>query len=139
MKNKYRFVIDSNVIVSALLFKNSKPRQAFDKALDNGDILLSLPVLFELNRVLRLEKFDKYLNKNERMAFLNYLVKETEFTEISETIRECRDPKDDKYLELAVSGKAEFIISGDSDLLVLNLFRNIHILTPEQFLLYQLV
>jgi len=139
VKNKYRFVIDSNVIVSALLFKNSKPRQAFDKALDNGDILLSLPVLFELNRVLSLEKFDKYLNKNERMAFLNNFVKEIEFTEISETIRECRDPKDDKYLELAVSGKVNFIISGDSDLLVLNPFRNIHILTPEQFLLYQLV
>lgn len=124
MKIKNRFVIDANVIVSALLFKNSKPRQVFDKALDNGDILLSLPVLFELDRILSLEKFDKYLDKNERMAFLNYLVKKAEFKEISETIRECRDPKDDKYLELAVSGEAKVIISGDSDLLVLNPFRN---------------
>ena len=134
MKIKYRFVIDANVIISALLFKNSTPRQAFDKALDTGDVLLSLPVLFELDRILSLDKFDKYLEKNERITFLNTLVKEVEFTEISETICECRDPKDNKYLELAVSGEAKFIISGDRDLLVLNPFRSIHILTPKQFL-----
>ena len=139
MRIKNRFVIDAKVIVSALLFKNSKPRQAFDKAFDNGHILLSLPVLFELDRILSLEKFDKYLDKNDRMLFLNYLVKESHFKEISETIHECRDPKDDMYLELAVNGEAKTIISGDSDLLVLNPFRKISILTPEQFLSFQLI
>ncbi|MFQ5771845.1 MAG: putative toxin-antitoxin system toxin component, PIN family [bacterium] len=49
-------------------------------------------------------------------------------------MRICRDPKDDKYLELAVSGGAKFIVSGDKDLLALNSFREISILTPEQFL-----
>jgi putative PIN family toxin of toxin-antitoxin system len=54
--------------------------------------------------------------------------------ETNETISECRDPKDNKFLELAVCGKADFIISGDEDLLVLNPFRNIQMITPDSFL-----
>ena len=54
--------------------------------------------------------------------------------EIDETISECRDHRDNKFLELAVCGKADFIISGDEDLLVLNRFRNIQIITPDSFL-----
>lgn len=46
----------------------------------------------------------------------------------------CRDPKDDMYLELALSGKADCIITGDPDLLVLNSFENIPIITPKEFL-----
>ncbi|WP_079680589.1 putative toxin-antitoxin system toxin component, PIN family [Planktothrix sp. PCC 11201] len=51
------------------------------------------------------------------------------------SIEECRDPKDNKYLELAVSGNADYIITGDKDLLVLNPFRAISIITVDQFLL----
>lgn len=49
-------------------------------------------------------------------------------------ITACRDPKDDKFLELAVSGRATHIISGDTDLLTLNPFRGIAILPPRAFL-----
>ena len=56
------------------------------------------------------------------------------FVKVTETIRTCRDAKDDKFLELAVSGKATHIISGDEDLLALNPFRDIPIITPRQFL-----
>jgi predicted nucleic acid-binding protein len=52
----------------------------------------------------------------------------------SESIDECRDPKDNKYLELAISGHAESLITGDEDLLVLNPFRNIKIITVLEFL-----
>ena len=69
-KNKYRFVIDANVLVSAVLFKNSKPRKAFDKALDRGEIIISIPVLSELNKVLNRKKFNKYLLENEKKAVL---------------------------------------------------------------------
>jgi hypothetical protein len=54
--------------------------------------------------------------------------------EIEESINICRDPKDDKFLELAFSGKADFIVTGDQDLLVLNPFRNIEIITANVFL-----
>lgn len=61
-------------------------------------------------------------------------MKESTLVDINEKIKECRDPKDDKFLELAVSGKADFIISGDGDLQVLNPFRKIKIVSPREFL-----
>ena len=134
MTNKPRFVLDTNLVVSAVLIKQSISRRAFDKAGKDGQILLSLPVIAELNEVLKREKFNKYLTERERLSFLNVLVHEAELIQISETISVCRDPKDDKFLELAVNGQADAIISGDQDLLVLNPFREISIVDPHQFL-----
>ncbi len=129
-----RFVFDSNVIVSAVLLARSTPRQAFDKALDEGRILISVPVLLELAEVLSRKKLNKYLLEEERMRFLVALLKEAELVEITEVVTDCRDVKDNKFLELAVSGEADCIVSGDGDLLVLNPFRGIPILTPKAFL-----
>jgi putative PIN family toxin of toxin-antitoxin system len=129
-----RFVFDTNVIVSATLLAGSVPRQAFDKALDKGTNLISVPVLLELAEVLGREKLNKYLLEEERMRFLVALLKESELVEVTETITDCRDARDNKFLELAVSGKADYIISGDADLLVLNPFRGIQISTPRDFL-----
>ena len=67
------------------------------------------------------------------MRFLVALLKETELVEITTSVTACRDDKDNKFLELAVSGNAD-IVSGDEDLLVLNPFRGIPILTPRNFL-----
>jgi putative PIN family toxin of toxin-antitoxin system len=133
-KNDLRFVFDTNVVVSAALLAASVPRQAFDKALDEGTILISLPVLLELAEVLSREKLNKYLLEEERMRFLVALLKEAELVEITEAVADCRDAKDNKFLELAVSGKADYIVSGDEDLLVLNPSREIPILTPREFL-----
>lgn len=129
-----RFVFDTNTLISALLFKNSTPRKAFDKALETGKILISLEVVSELNDVLGREKFNKYVSEEERIEFLSGLLQEVEFIEISEAVSECRDPKDDKFLELAVNGKAVCIISGDGDLLSMHPFREITIVTPRDFL-----
>lgn len=70
----------------------------------------------------------------ERERFLEALVREAELVEITEEIYVCRDPKDDQILELAVNGKASCIVTGDQDLLVLNPFRRIPIVTPAEFL-----
>jgi len=134
MTNKPGYVIDTNTLVSALLLKNSTPRKAFDKALETGEILVSLEVVDELNDVLGREKFNKYVSEEERIEFLIALLQEAVFVEISEVITECRDPRDNKFLELAVSGNAECIISGDGDLLSLNPFRGITIVPPREFL-----
>jgi putative PIN family toxin of toxin-antitoxin system len=133
-ENDLRFVFDSNVIVSAALLAGSITRQAFDKALDEGRILISVPVLLEAAEVLSRKKLNKYLLEEERMRFLVALLKEAELVEITEVVTACRDIKDNKFLELAVSGKADCIVSGDEDLLVLNPFRGIPILTPREFL-----
>jgi len=133
-----RFVLDTNVIVSALLLADSIPRQVFDKALTEGTILISVPVLLELAGVLGREQLNKYLPEEERMRFLVALLKETELVETMEEIAECRDAKDNKFLELAVGGEADCIVSGDADLLVLNPFREIPIITPREFLTWRM-
>ncbi len=81
-----RFVFDTNAIVSAALLAGSVPRRAFDKALDEGRILISAPVLLELAEVLSRKKLNKYLLEEERMRFLVALLKEVELVEINEVI-----------------------------------------------------
>ncbi len=128
-----RGVFDNNVLVSAALLAGV-PRQAFDKLLDNGTVLISVPVLLELAEVLNREKFDKYVTHDERMRFMVGFLKVAEMIETGETITVCRDPKDNKLLESAVSGKADFLVTGDKDLLILNPFRSVEIITPREFL-----
>ncbi|PSB15768.1 putative toxin-antitoxin system toxin component, PIN family [filamentous cyanobacterium CCP2] len=134
MSHKRSFVLDTNLIVSALLNKTGKARQALDQAQTIGTVLMSMAVLMELEEVLSRSKFDKYVTPLERQLFLASFVKTVEFVEAGEPIEICRDPKDNKYLELAVNGQATCIVSGDADLLVLHPFREIPILTIQQFL-----
>ena len=65
-----RAVFDTNVLVSALLFEQSVPTQAFFAALKQGEVLLSAPLANEINRILRLKIFDRYLNAEKREIFL---------------------------------------------------------------------
>ena len=129
-----RFVFDTNVTVSALLFNDSVPGQAFTRALDHGSILVSGSLVRELSRVLGRERFDRYVSREEREVFLESLIREADLIEITESINVCRDPEDDRILELAVNGNATYIVTGDADLLVLNPFRGVKILTPAEFL-----
>ena len=80
------------------------------------------------------EKFERYVTAEEREEFLEALIGRARFVEPTEQIMACRDPKDDKFLELAVSGEAHHIISGDDDLLALSPFRGIEILSVDDFL-----
>lgn len=134
MNSSGHYVFDTNVLVSALIFEQSRPGQAFRRALQVGQILLSLPVLKEVNEVMSREKFERYVTAEDREEFLEALVGRARFLDPSEPIRVCRDPKDDKFLELAVSGGASCIISGDEDLLALSPFRGIEILKVDDFL-----
>ena len=121
-------------MVSAVLFHQGKPAQAVDAALDAGEVLVSDEIVRELSDVLSREKFERYASDEDRARFLQSLLQEAKLIEVVETIEECRDPKDNKYLEAAVSGGAECIVSGDEDLLVLHPFRGIPILKPSEFL-----
>ena len=129
-----RVVFDANVIVSALLFNDSVPGRAFTRALDHGTILVSDTLVEELGRVLARDRFDTYVSREARDQFLEALVRESELVEITESVLVCRDPQDNHILELAVSGNATFIVTGDADLLVLDSFRGVEIATPAEFL-----
>jgi len=77
----------------------------------------------ELEEVLNRKKFDKYISKEKRIQFIAKFFDDVEIIEIVEIVIACRDRKNDKFLELAVNGKADYIITGDQDLLVLNPFK----------------
>jgi hypothetical protein len=128
-----RTVIDTGVAVSAVLLPRSVPRQAFDAAA-GGKLLVSEATIAELDEVLRRPKFDKYVPEEKRLEFLAALVRVAELVKVAEVVTACRDAKDDKFLELAVSGRASHIVSGDDDLLVLHPFRGIAVVTPQAFL-----
>jgi putative PIN family toxin of toxin-antitoxin system len=132
--SKIRIVLDSNVILSAALFKQSTPRQALDKAAVSGQILMSNEILGELQDIFNRPKFDKYSSKQVRNEFLNDFLTVVENVEIVQKITICRDRKDDKFLELAVNGQADYIITGDQDLLVLNPFQDIAIISVSDYL-----
>jgi uncharacterized protein len=134
MTSERRWVFDTNVIISALLFDSSLPGRAFFHGLAEGTILLSRPSLQELQEVLGRKKFDRYLTREERDAFLVRLTQAAALIESEMPIRACRDPKDDTILEVAVAGRADAIVTGDEDLLAMNPFQNIPILTPARFL-----
>ena len=128
-----RVVFDVNALVSAFLIEASVPGHALRRALKRGAVLVSVPLVTTLAAVLRRPKFDRYLTFHEREALVATFVASSRMVEIEERIRACRDPDDDAILELAVNGSAGFIVTGDTDLLVLNPFRGIHILTPADF------
>src|SRR6516162_6920386 len=108
-----RTVIDTGVAVSAVLLPRSVPRQAFDAAAACGKLLVSEATVAELDEVLRRPKFNKYLPEEKRLEFLAALVREAEQVDVTEIITACRDAKDNKFLELAVSGRSSHILSGD--------------------------
>jgi putative PIN family toxin of toxin-antitoxin system len=134
MANDLLTVFDTNVVVSAVLLALSVPRKAVDAVVRHGRLLVSAVTVAELEDVLRRPKFDKYVRQDERLEFLAALVREAEVVEITDVVTDCRDPKDNKFLELALSGRASHIVSGDADLLTLHPFRGISIVTPQAFL-----
>ncbi len=129
-----RCVFDTNVFVSALPLPDSKPRQALDLALRKGKVLLSFAVLAEFYEIMSRKRFRRYVDEEDIRSFLAALTREAQWVDVDARITACRDSKDDKFLELAVSGRATHIVSGDSDLLALNPFQGIPILPPHSFL-----
>ena len=125
-----RFVFDTNVLVSALAFPGSTPRKAFDLAAEQGAILASAETLLELHRTLRRPKLARYFGRAEQDLFLAMIVSEATLVTATERLSLCRDPRDDKSLELAVAGSATHLVTGDPDLLALDPFRGTRIMTP---------
>jgi putative PIN family toxin of toxin-antitoxin system len=134
MTTDLRTVLDTGVVVSAVLLPHSVPRQAFDAAAARGRLLVSHQTIAELDEVLRRPKFERYVSEQRRLEFLAALLREAEVVEVVDVVTDCRDPKDNQFLELALSGQADHIVTGDADLLVLHPFRGIDIVSPKSFL-----
>lgn len=122
-----RYVFDTNILIGALLISNSLPAQALKKAENSGVILYSTDVLQEIKEVLFRSKFSSYISGDDIVGFLARIVRSWEEISIIQT-------KDNKFLELAMNGDADFLITGDNDLLVLNPHRSTKIIKPAEFL-----
>jgi putative PIN family toxin of toxin-antitoxin system len=131
-RSKPRIVIDSNVVISALVF-GGKPRQVLDLlSEDRVSVVIAEEILTELRRKVAV-KFPGFM---EDLAAVEALLKRDALMVKLGTVNErvSRDPNDDKFIEAAVLGQCSFIASGDNDLLVIGEYQGIRILKPSEFL-----
>ena len=132
-----RAVIDTSVLVSGLIRPEGTTGSVL-KALRDGlfTAVYSSETMMEAVEVLGRDKFKlKYhIQPDDITVLVNLIRLRGEAVYINQRVVECRDPKDDKFLEAALGGNADCIVSGDQDLLSMNPFRDIPILSPAEFL-----
>ena len=134
MRTDRKLVFDTNLWLSRLLMPQGTAARAVDHGLAWGIPLVSEDTLTELSEVLGRSKFDKYVSREDRQQFLRLLGGVVRVVAITQRISACRDPKDDKFLDVALNGEAQLILTGDQDLLELHPFHGIEILKPADFL-----
>ena len=128
------FIFDTNALISSALLPYSSSRNALNKAMVSEILATSDSTSKEFIEVLFRKKFDKYfLDDEERWTLIYKLEANSKFFKPDLIITDCRDPKDNKFLEVAISVNASCLITGDKDLLILHPFRNIPILNAVDF------
>ena len=130
-----RVVVDTNVLISAALRPAGTPRAVVDTIRQAGGVLLFANEPFqELHSRFLQPKFDRYVSQTVRLTYLVQLMGVSERVSITGAKLGCADPQDDKFLETAMVGEADCVITGDRHLLEMTPFRDISILTPAAFL-----
>ena len=127
-------VFDASTLVGAALKADSVPERALLRAEEVDVFALSAAVAAEITEVLNRPKFARVLAPVRRERVLGLLRDAAVWFEPAIRVADCRDPKDDKYLELALVSGAETIVSSDDDLLVLHPWRGVCILRPAEYL-----
>ena len=127
-----RIVVDTNIFVSAALKQSSLPAIALHQAAQHDTLLKSAATEAQLLEVIA-RPYLASLIKPETRDWVTQLMASAELVTITEHIAVCRDPTDDKFLDLAINGRADLILTGDKDPLVLNPFRGIPIVAPATF------
>ena len=130
-----RVVVDTNVFISAALKENSTPGRVIRFVQQRGIFLKSDVTEAEFFRILAKPKLVKLLDDRPFISDLIEIFKKAELVPITNRLEGCRDPNDDKFLELAVNARASMIVSGDADLLTLHPFQGIPIVDPATFCL----
>lgn len=132
MKNKPRIVIDTNVLISGIVF-GGKSRQILDLLAEQSVIVIvAEEILTELRRKIS-SKFPEFIEDLNKVELL--LKRDTVLIKLGAThINISRDTDDNKFIEAAILGKCSFIVTGDKDLLVLKSYENIRIVKPAEFL-----
>lgn len=130
--NTIRVVIDTNIWISFLIGKSLIGLT--DAIITNRVLILFSDKLFkELSEVLTRPKFKKYFSASTIETLIAILHEKVELIDITEHFNNCRDKKDNFLLDLVVSGRANYLVTGDADLLILNPFHNIEIISYKMF------
>ncbi|MBU0656944.1 MAG: putative toxin-antitoxin system toxin component, PIN family [Gammaproteobacteria bacterium] len=134
---KKRVVFDTSTLIGVMINPHSVPALALAKAVRECEIFVSAETLEELQTVLSRDKFDRYFKKHGQTReefFFQYFI-HTHIVEIMEISTDCSDPKDNKFLSLALSAKADIIVSSDvAHLIVMHPYKGIDIISPAAFL-----
>ncbi len=126
-----RVVIDTNVLLSFLIKRDSVPGAVAAHVIKQHRLLLSAPVLRELDDKCKKQKFRPYFRLDEGLEFVELLERVGEYVVIQRSTAACRDAKDNMFLELALSSGADLLVSGDKDLSDLKRIEGIPILPPR--------
>ena len=133
-----KVVLDANLFISAVLKPRSKPAQILELVRDRKLVLFVSPaILLEIRKALLYPKLQKLhkLNAGQVDLLLQEFTKFAEFTpEKLKILAIEADPADNKYLECAVEGKVDYIVSGDHHLRDLQTYQDIPVLSPAEFL-----
>ncbi len=129
-----KIVFDTSTLVACCLTPEGLPKRALIASLDRCTVVASSDTLTELVAVLQRPKFDAWRQREQRLAFLAGYASAIELHEPRAEVHACRDPKDDKFLSLAMDVGATWLISSDDDLLVLDPFEGTRILSPAAFI-----
>ena len=128
-------VVDTNVFISAALSPNGKPRKTINLIVNSDFVIIQSQATYqELVTRIQKPKFERYISDADRELFLTVVKSSSKFITVSHQTSVCIDVDDNKFLELAVSGRAKYIVTGDNDLLCLQDYRDISIITPADFL-----
>ncbi|KKS32402.1 MAG: Toxin-antitoxin system toxin component, PIN family [Candidatus Amesbacteria bacterium GW2011_GWA2_42_12] len=130
-RNKTRVVLDTNVLVSAIVFGGT-PKEVLNLILKEEFIgVTSISLMAELSEVVH----KKFSFKKPDLEYLEEQINiDFEVVKPRNSVRSARDDDDNRVLEAAITGECDYIITGDEDLLVLKKYKNIRILTPKEFL-----
>jgi putative PIN family toxin of toxin-antitoxin system len=127
-------VADNSLVISAFVQPGGVSSRALRRMGLNLTLIASEATLAELLVTLTRPKFERWIRYERRMQLFASYVSSVAIVPTASEVRDCRDPKDDKFLDLALSGHADVIVTGDEDLLCLHPWRGIAILSPTDYL-----
>jgi uncharacterized protein len=129
----HRVVFDTSTLLAVCIYPSRLPARVFRQALLSCELVVSHATLAELQAVLLRDKFNRWRALDERMAWYDLYAESTKLLPITVNVSDCRDPKDDKFLSLALAANADVIVSSDEDLRVLHPYRGIAIVDVVTF------
>lgn len=132
MIKKQKIIIDTNLWISFLISKNFTFLQYLVET-NKIELLYSNQLILEIDNVVNRPKFKKYFDAESVKLIYDLFKKDGTKIELKTDLQICRDPKDNFLLNLAVDGKADYLITGDKDLLILEKINNTKIITITDF------